>query len=312
MNKIIFYLSLALSCLFFRTQLQAHTTAFSSNRILLPGDSNCDGEVNVLDVTITINYILGNNPQPFCFENADVNGDGVINVIDVTGTINIILSGGFVCGVSTITDIDGNVYNTVLIGTQCWMKENLKTTHYRNGTPIEYPGSDNSAWQSNTSGAYAWYQNNISWKENYGALYNWYAVNNTNGLCPEGWHVPGDDEWNNLILHLDPDADPNAIGSQSDIAGGKLKSMRTAPEGHPRWNSPNTGASNESNWTGFPGGYRSVHGTYATIGFYGSWWSHDENQPDEVWTRYLSYFNAYVYRASRTKTFGYSIRCLKD
>jgi uncharacterized protein (TIGR02145 family) len=261
------------------TNFQTYASGSGSTTVL-PGDSNCDGEVNALDVITTISYILGNNPQPFCFENADVNGDGVINVIDVTGTINIILSGGFVCGTSTVTDIDGNIYNTVQIGDQCWMKENLKTIHYRNGTPIEYPGSDNSAWQSNTSGAYAWYQNNISWKENYGALYNWYAVNNTNGLCPEGWHVPGDAEWNNLILYLDPDADPNAIGSQSDIAGGKLKSMRTAPEAHPRWNSPNTGASNESNWTGFPGGYRSVHCTYATIGFYGSWWGHDENQPD--------------------------------
>jgi PKD repeat protein len=131
----------------------------------IQGDSNCDGSVNTLDVITTISYILGNNPQPFCFENADVNGDGSVNAIDVIGTINIILSGGFTCGVSTITDIDGNIYNTVLIGDQCWMKENLKTTQYRNGTPIEYPGTDNSAWQNNTTGAYAWYDNDINWKD---------------------------------------------------------------------------------------------------------------------------------------------------
>jgi len=132
----------------------------SSTATVLPGDSNCDGVVNVIDAITPANYIMGANPVPFCFDNADVNNDGIINLIDVIGNCNIIFGGGFVCGTSIITDIDGNVYNTVLINGQCWMKESLKTTHYRIGTLIEYPGSDNVAWSNNTTGAY-WIIRNI-------------------------------------------------------------------------------------------------------------------------------------------------------
>ncbi len=280
---------------------------------LVPGDSNCDGEVNVLDVITTANYILGNNPQPFCFDNADVNADGTVDVIDVIGTVDIILSGSsFVCGVSTVTDIDGNVYNTVLIGDQCWMKENLKTTKYRNETPIEYPGSNNNAWEFNTTGAYAWHDNDISWKDSYGALYNWHAVNNANGLCPTDWHVPSDAEWNVLILHIDPSADPDALGIQSGIAGGKMKSTRTEPEPHPRWSVPNTGASNESGFTGLPGGYRFYLGFFGIIGSYAYWLSSTEHSADNAWYRSLYYNDGNVYRFSFNKASGYSVRCLKD
>ncbi|MDZ7743914.1 MAG: FISUMP domain-containing protein [Bacteroidota bacterium] len=104
-------------------------------------------------------------------------------------------------GTPTVTDIDGNVYNTVLIGNQCWMKENLKTTTYRNGTEIPNV-TDANAWQILTTGAYVWYDNDISWKDSYGALYNWYTTIDPNGLCPAGWHVPTNDEWTDLTDYL--------------------------------------------------------------------------------------------------------------
>jgi uncharacterized protein (TIGR02145 family) len=286
--------------------------AVPAAKSLLPGDSNCDGEVNVMDVISTVNYIQGLNPQPFCFENADVNTDGSVNAIDVIGTINIILSGGFTCGVSTITDIDGNVYNTVLIGSQCWMKENLKTTQYRNGTPIEYPGADNTAWANDTIGAYAWYDNDIGWKDLYGALYNWHSVNNANGLCPTGWHIPSDAEWSTLVLSIDPDADPNALGSQSEIAGGKMKSTRTTPDPHPRWQSPNVGATNESGFTGFPAGRRSPNGSFLSFGSRSILWSSTEFSPTASWSRTLLLFTGAVNRYEGNKLYGFGVRCLRD
>ena len=104
----------------------------------------------------------------------------------------------FVCGVSTVKDIDGNIYNTVSIGTQCWTKENLKTTKYKDGTAIP-TGLNDAEWANTTTGAYAIYDNNAANNTTYGKLYNWYAVN-TGNLAPAGWHVPTDAEWTTLIL----------------------------------------------------------------------------------------------------------------
>jgi len=129
----------------------------------------------------------------------------------------------------TVTDADGNTYNTVTIGTQVWMKENLKTTKYADGTAVANV-TDNTAWTT-AGAAYAWYDNNISNKATYGALYNWYAVdpasNGNKNLCPTGWHVPSDAEWTSLTTNL---------GGES-VAGGKLKE-----DGTSNWLTPNTGA----------------------------------------------------------------------
>jgi len=222
-----------------------------------------------------------------------------LNAID---SITFIDSGGdFVCGVSTVTDIDGNIYNTVLIGDQCWMKENLKTTQYRNGTTIENP-TGNSDWQNNTTGAYAWYHNDINWKDSYSALYNWHAVNNANGLCPTGWHVPTDAEFTAMTNHL----------GGTSVAGGKMKSTRTMPDPHPRWESPNTGATNESNWSGLPGGYRHTSGSFNYIGYFGYWWSATEISTTDAWFRKLYYNFGSVNRYGYYKTDGFSVRCLRD
>jgi uncharacterized protein (TIGR02145 family) len=213
-------------------------------------------------------------------------------------------------GTPTVTDIDGNTYNTVIIGNQCWMNENLRTTHYNNGTPIEYPDND-FLWNNNTTGAYAWYDHDINWKDAYGALYNWYAVRNENGLCPTGWHVPSDGEWNILVTFIDPDAILFATGSQSITAGGQLKSTITAPEPHPRWDSPNTGATNEFNWNGFAAGFHSF-GLSAFIGRLGRYWSASELSSSSGRTRSVSDTRSDFFRGSFFKTHGISVRCLRD
>jgi uncharacterized protein (TIGR02145 family) len=316
--------TLLLCSLFWLSASVINAFAAPAAKSVLPGDSNCDGEVNVMDVITTINYILGNNPQPFCFIEADVNGDGSVNAIDVIQTINIVLSGGFTCGVSTITDIDGNVYNTVLIGEQCWMKENLKTTHYRNEVPIDNPIGI-SDWENNTTGAYAWYDNNISWKDNYGALYNWHSVNNTSGLCPTGWHVPTDVEWTQLVDYLVAQGFPNQYDNPNG-AGNALKSCRqvNSPLGgdcntteHPRWEEDTWSGNNhhgfdEFSFSGLPGGSRSFNGYFNGIGGYGHWWSSTEPFSPTAWTLGVYYGYGYVLGYSYSKPNGFSVRCLRD
>jgi uncharacterized protein (TIGR02145 family) len=198
--------------------------------------------------------------------------------------------------IGTIIDYDGNVYDTVQIGTQVWMKQNLKTTHYKNGTAITYPGTNNTAWQNNTTGAYAWYNNDeATYKNTYGALYNWYAVN-TGNLCPTGWHVPTDAEWSTLTTYL---------GGES-IAGGKLKATTL-------WISPNTGATNSSGFSALPGGdIESYDGAYYGIANYCYLWSSTESNTTEAWIRFMFYYGSNAMRIKNIKTNGYSVRCIKN
>ncbi len=220
-----------------------------------------------------------------------------------------------------VTDIDGNVYATVIIGNQEWMAENLKTTKYRNGTSIDYPGENKPAWQSNTTGAYAWYNNDVAWKDSYGALYNWHAVNNSNGLCPTGWHVPSDAEWTEMVDYVVSQGYPN-----SDVVNGTgnaLKSCRqvSSPLGgdcatsdHPRWNSTSTThyGTDEFGFSALPGGDRYANGTYLNLGIYGFWWSSTEYYTTNAWMRYLGNDYGSVYRSSYYKGGGFSVRCVRD
>jgi uncharacterized protein (TIGR02145 family) len=202
-----------------------------------------------------------------------------------------------------VKDIDGNVYNTVTIGTQTWMKENLKTTHYANGTAIPLI-TGNSNWEAltDTSKAYCWYDNDSATNANtYGALYTWSAAMNgaassssspssIQGVCPTGWHLPSDDEWTTLTDYLGGEA----------VAGGKLKETGTT-----HWQSPNEGATNESGFTALPGGYRYfIPDTFYYIGNYGYWWSSTEGVPFRActclsfaWNRYLAYDSSLVFRS---------------
>jgi uncharacterized protein (TIGR02145 family) len=206
---------------------------------------------------------------------------------------------------SSVTDADGNTYTTVSIGTQVWMKENLKTSKYRNGNAITTNLTDVD-WQNTTIGAYAIYNNDAANNTTYGKLYNWYAVADARGLCPAGWHVPSDAEWTTL---------ENFLGGAS-VAGGKMKSTGTIVAGTGLWYSPNQDATNSSGFTGLPGGGRSGNGAssggYGAIGYSGFWWSSTETSSPNVWGRYLNYFYGFSGRSGNLKRIGSSVRCLRD
>lgn len=193
-----------------------------------------------------------------------------------------------------VTDIDGNYYNIVTIGSQIWMAENLKATRYNDGTPIPNV-TDDAAWASLTSPAYCWHSDSIYFKEIYGGLYNWYTVN-TGRLCPTSWHVPSDGEWTALV---------DLFGGEI-IAGGALKSTGTE-----KWLSPNEGATNESGFTALPGGGRLFNGDFTSIGEAGYWWT-STIYSARAWLRYMSYNSARANKADDSYQYGYSVRCLKD
>jgi uncharacterized protein (TIGR02145 family) len=195
----------------------------------------------------------------------------------------------------TVTDADGNVYSTVIIGTQTWMAENLKTTKYNDGTAIPLV-TDGAAWSVLTTPAYCWYNNDISYKTTYGALYNWFAVN-TGKLSPTGWHVPTDAEWATLVAFLGDTA----------TGGGKLKETGIA-----HWVSPNTGANNSSRFTALPGGSHYTNGSFYLNGKYGWWWSSTESSAGNAWHEYLIYNSSAVFRTEGSKIIGFSVRCIKD
>lgn len=215
--------------------------------------------------------------------------------------------GGSPCpGTPTVTDIDGNVYNTVQIGSQCWMKEDLKVTHYPNGDTIPFIPGGGATWgdllDNNTDDAYCYHIDtpNID----YGALYsfsaaiadNWERDNlDGQGICPDGWHLPDYDEWN--VLH-------NHVGGTA----GKLKE-----QGISHWNSPNMGATNETGFTALPGGYVNANGLFYPLGHAIDWWTATEYSDITVWGRYVT--NAglgfgcmnYYHKSS-----GFFVRCVKN
>ncbi len=206
--------------------------------------------------------------------------------------------------VNTVTDIDGNVYQSVVIGTQEWMTENLKVTHYRNGDEIPRV-SNVSLWCNLITGAYNWPEDSVNYLNIYGGLYNWYAVIDSRNLCPIGWHIPTIEEWMVLIDYSGGYA----------IAGGKLKSARTEPEAHPRWQTPNVGATDSYGFSALPAGFTNGHAI--TVGGVASFWSitnantpsldHEDARCIEIYADDIRASNNIWYQY-----LGLSIRCIKD
>jgi uncharacterized protein (TIGR02145 family) len=212
----------------------------------------------------------------------------------------------------TMTDIDGNVYQTIKIGNQWWMAENLKVTHYRNGDAIPNVTSD-SQWENFSSGAYCAYDNDNDHVATYGLLYNWYAVDDSRNIAPEGWHVPTDAEWKALEMHLGmSQSEADDTGTRGTDEGGKLKETGTT-----HWNSPNTGATNSSGFTALPGGKRgnrATSGRFAGFGDYAIYWTATIYQGTwtYAWYRVLPYDKSEVFRTNLSRELGFSVRLVKD
>lgn len=213
------------------------------------------------------------------------------NWIGITG------SGAGAISNSSCIDYDGNAYPTFTIGTQVWMAENLRVTHYRDGTAIPNV-TDDGVWSGLTTGAYCWYDNDQWAGGKFGTLYNWYAVDHSSGLCPEGWHVPSHAEWTTLTTCL----------GGTFQAGGKMKSV-SALWAYPL-NAPV--AINNSGFSGLPGGRRDFSGTFYGLGDTGFWWSSTESSPGNGWFRYLNSEDPGLYEFDNPKYFGSSVRCLRD
>jgi len=197
-------------------------------------------------------------------------------------------------GGATISDVDGNNYTIVTISTQVWMAENLRTTKYKNGASIPLI-TDNTVWEYSSTPGYCWYSNDqANYGNTYGALYNWYTVN-TGNLCPSGWHIPTDTEWTTLITFL----------GGENVAGGKLKEA-----GFANWQTPNTGATNETGFTARPGGGRGS--VFNSICEAGNWWSATMSDADNAWYRVMLAWDSGVTRAPTGKSGGMSVRCVKD
>ena len=199
---------------------------------------------------------------------------------------------------NTVTDIDGNMYETMRVGDKLWMTENLRATRYRNGDPIPVI-TEGSEWQDLQSGAMSAYSNYEDAAQVYGRLYNWYAVADERGLAPVGWHVATDEEWQMLIDHF----------GGKDLAGGLLKEAGTS-----RWQSPNAGPDERSGFCALPGGKRDPQeGAFYGLHAFAHFWTSTENpEYDYAFQRWLGFDRTRVKHTSYLKSAGYSVRCVKD
>ncbi len=199
----------------------------------------------------------------------------------------------------TMRDNDGISYKTIEIGNQTWMAENLRSTKFRTGEVIPEVTS-NSSWVALTSAAQSSYDNTEDLDElaTSGRLYNWFAVSDSRNIAPAGWHVPTQQEWEQLATALG--------GAQT--AGGKMKEA-----GNTHWNSPNSAADNSSGFTALPSGRREyTDGSFINSGFNAFWWTSSPYNPDYSWYYQVNYDVGSVNAANFHKQYGFSIRLIKD
>ncbi len=209
--------------------------------------------------------------------------------------------------IGTVTDIDGNVYRTVVIGNYLWIAENLKVITYNNGTKIPNI-TDSILWTGLTTGAYCWYHNDGTNAKTYGALYNWHAVN-TGRLCPNGWRIPTDEEWKNLEGNADTRfGQGNPVWDEQDGRGKDAGKRLKATSG---WSTGGSGT-DKVGFSARPGGERCSNGRFFVAGRSGFWWSSTGYSESFAWYRNLIYGLDDMYRNIHPKWMGFSVRCLRD
>jgi uncharacterized protein (TIGR02145 family) len=237
---------------------------------------------------IALSVILLIPVMIFAQDNMTIKGGGAVTVIG-----NLVITNG--CGDPIIDSRDGKSYNTVRIGTQCWMAQNLNI-----GTRIA-----GGATQTNNGIIEKYCYDNIESNCNvYGGLYQWdeamqfITTEGAKGVCPTGWHIPALAEWDNL----------DAVLGGYEVAGGKMKEA-----GLTHWVSPNAGATNSSGFTGLPGGHwRSLESVFTNLHYFAIYWMSSRIDANIIWYKYLGYYNFFAGTDGDDKTNGYSVRCLKN
>jgi uncharacterized protein (TIGR02145 family) len=278
---------------------------YNSRNILSTG-------VTGLNANITNgNFTTGNDNLKFLITGTPASfGAAVFNISIGGKQCSISLNVG---DTGSVRDIDGNLYTSTKIGNQEWMQQNLKVGKYRNGDAIPN-GLDSLNWSNTSSGAFDIYNNEAVNDSIYGKLYNWYAVADPRGLCPVGWHVPTDHDWNLLIKNLDADADTTCWScSNSTIAGGIMKSIGTKQASTGLWQEPNASAENSIGFGAHPAGLRSpTNGLYENMGNYSIWWSSTNAAINNAWVLSLVYLDGTTSRGIGFNSNGLSVRCLRD
>jgi len=249
------------------------------------------------------------NPKVAIIKNntVKITGSGTTTITAVQAPAGNYSSGSVTTTLTmNVTDADGNIYNTVAIGNQDWMKENLKVTRYRDGTPIANV-SENKQWKSLTEGAYCWYNNDrANSKNSNGLLYNWYAVASPHNLCPDGWHVPTDAEWKAMEMFFGMTA-KQAESTSKRSTGNAAKIKKTTG-----WLDKGKGT-NKSDFSALAAGYRTFStGEFSNLGLDCCWWTATQDQINSAWLRNIYYYLDDIYRISDDKKNGFSVRCVRD
>jgi len=293
------------------------TDKIEINKKMLLIDGSCTRDIiNTSHRTVTGNVLCKASDQAKIYEYIlRVTGNEIETYTQhvIISTQSVIIDVTVVRKISSMTDIDGNIYPTIKIGNQWWMAENLKVTHYRNGEVIKQI-TGTKEWSVISDGAYCNYENNANYVDTYGRLYNWYAVMSTNGLAPEGWHIPSDEEWKEMEMYLGMSrAEADAYGWRGANVGGKLKATGIIGVGNGQWFPPNTGATNESQFTALPGGFRNDAGYFFYLGYAAAFfWSSTEDTNGSPLSRVLEYNHSDISRTHYSKNHGLSIRCIRD
>jgi uncharacterized protein (TIGR02145 family) len=303
-------------------------TALTNITIATTGATGIDTTNSGLPAGVTASWLanvitISGTPTAVGTFNYTFSLTGGCGSVNATGTITVTAAPSFTCGTSTIADYNNiNTYTTVSIGNQCWMAENLRTRLYNDGTEIRFDnsgGADGSGsgqtWGALTSGAHTLYRHDSTASPSnltsYGYLYNWYAAKGIatagsttyKNICPTGWHVPTDSDWNKLIRSIDSGADTTGTSTQSSTAGTLKKSDAL-------WET-NTGT-NTSGFSALPGGVRYSDGSFSSISYSAFFWSATEFDDNNAWFRNVGYYGSLVLRTSNYKSVGASVRCLKD
>lgn len=246
----------------------------------------------VFAVVITVGILQAQNDTMYVIRNGNVVFFSKVSQVD-----SVIFYKPKSIVIAAVTDIDGNGYDTIRIGTQTWFKQNLKTTRYRNGDIIGTTSPVTKDISGESAPKYQWaYKGNEDTSAVYGRLYTWYTVADSRDVCPTGWHVSTQDEWSALITFL----------TSNNLTGGKLKEAGTV-----HWAEPNTSATNETGFTALPAGYRS-HSDFEYLGTYGDFWTATADNASTSWTYNLGYNTGQIYGTNSFNSEGHPVRCVKD